>query len=787
MKLENKKNLIYISMLILLIDLVFVLVNRHFTRQSFESEVERYGEQIRVSYDLVVDDVYANLLSLATFISSDGEVQQLVFEGKQAWNAEPRDDATIEEVRNSLLNRLADNWQRVKDHFAARQLHFHMGPGSNSFLRVHRPKRWGDNMDNVRHTIVAVNTWRQPVTGFETGRVYSGLRGAVPITYFDPTLQHDVHLGALEAGASFDRILTKLDQKYGVGAAVLLTAEHVRANMWPEAIQRKFGEESVPGCDCYYESFTRDNLDAIVRTGLAQGVRFTMPGTHLLQVGADHFAVTHFPLRDFHGTENPELPSVGAVLFWRNINANVADLENSNRFNILYGIAGYIVVECLLVLGVWLNGRRLNREVEARTRELVNSKSNLLEAQTLARMGSWELDLVSNRLHWSRQIFDIFELSRDQQPPSYQAFLNVIHPDDREMVDRAYNRSLEERKPYDIIHRLLMPDGRVKYVHEYCSSTFDPQGRPLKSVGTVQDITEQYQLQAKERLSQKLFEYSLDGIMVTGSDCRIVDVNDAFCQITGYDREEVVGQNPGILRSGRHEEAFFGEMWDSIRKTGSWKGEMWNRRKSGEIYPVRMNIIAIPDNSGETANYVGIFTDITRHKEHQDQLEYMANHDVLTGLPNRQLLLDRLEQAVKQSRRNGNELAVVFFDLDQFKPVNDRYGHEAGDAVLVAVAGRIRERVRDSDTCGRIGGDEFVILFGELAGRERIENLVDEIIGEIRKPVIHKGHELQVSVSAGIRFYRPDEACGVDTLLKQADKAMYRAKALGRNRYTVFE
>jgi len=787
MQLKNKKNLFYISVLILLIDLVFVLANRHFTQKSFESEIGRYGEQIRVSYDLVVDDVYANLLSLATFISSDKEIQRLVFEGNRAWNAKPRDVAAIERVRQSLLDRLSDNWQRVKDHFAARQLHFHMGPGSNSFLRVHRPERWGDNMDSVRHTIVAVNDRHQPVKGFETGRVYSGLRGAVPVTYFDEVSQQELQVGALEAGASFDRVLGKLDQKYGVGAAVLLTAEHVRANMWPEAIKRKFVDDSVPGCDCYYESYTRDNLDAIVRTGLAEGASFSTAGTHILQVGTDHFAVTHFPLRDFHGTENPDLPDVGTVLFWRNINANVADLENSYRFNILYGIAGYIVVECLLVLGVWLNGRRLNQEVEARTRDLVKSKANLLEAQTLARMGSWELDLTDNRLHWSSQIFDIFELSRDQQPPSYQAFLEVIHPDDREMVDRAYNHSLEAREPYDIIHRLLMPDGRVKYVHEYCSSTFDPQGRPLKSVGTVQDITEQYQLQAKERLSQKLFEYSLDGIMVTDSDCRIVDVNDSFCQITGYVREEVVGQNPGILRSGQHEEAFFGEMWDSIRKSGSWKGEMWNRRKSGEIYPVRMNIIAIPDNSGETANYVGIFTDITRHKEHQDQLEYMANHDVLTGLPNRQLLLDRLEQAVKQSRRNGNELAVVFFDLDEFKPVNDRYGHEAGDAVLVAVAERIRERVRDTDTCGRIGGDEFVILFGELVGRERIEILVDEIIGEICKPVIHKGQQLQVSVSAGIRFYRPDEACGVDTLLKQADKAMYRAKALGRNRYIVFE
>lgn len=787
MQLKNKKNLFYISVLILLIDLVFVLVNRHFTQKSFENEIERYGEQIRASYDLVVDDVYANLLSLATFIGSDKEIQRLVFEGNRAWNAEPRDIQAIEQVRHSLLDRLSDNWQRVKDHVAARQLHFHMGPGSNSFLRVHRPERWGDNMDSVRHTIVAVNSRHQPVTGFETGRIYSGLRGAVPVTYFDPNLQRELQVGALEAGASFDRILSKLDRKYGVGAAVLLTAQHVRANMWPEAIKRKFAGGTTPGCDCYFESYTRDNLDNIVHTGLAEGIRFRTPGTHVLQLGADHFAVTHFPLRDFRGTENPELPSVGTVLFWRNINANVAELESSHRFNILYGIAGYILVECLLVLGVWLNGRRLNREVEARTRDLAKSKANLLEAQSLARMGSWELDLGSNRLHWSKQIFDIFELSRDQQPPSYQAFLEVIHPEDRKLVDRSYTRSLETRKPYDITHRLLMPDGRIKYVHEYCSTSFDPQGKPVKSVGTVQDITEQYQLQAKERLSQKIFEYSLDGIMVTDSDCRIVDVNDAFCHITGYNRQEVIGQNPGILRSGQHEEAFFGEMWESIRKTGSWKGEMWNRRKGGEIYPVRMNIIAIPDNGGETANYVGIFTDITRHRAHQDQLEYMANHDVLTGLPNRQLLLDRLVQAVKQSRRNGSELAVVFFDLDRFKPINDQYGHEAGDAVLVAVARRIRERVRDTDTCGRIGGDEFVILFGELAGRERIEILVDEIIGEICKPVIHKGHELQISVSAGIRFYRPDEECGIDTLLKQADVAMYRAKALGRNRYIVFE
>jgi len=217
-------------------------------------------------------------------------------------------------------------------------------------------------------------------------------------------------------------------------------------------------------------------------------------------------------------------------------------------------------------------------------------------------------------------------------------------------------------------------------------------------------------LERRQQLAHTVFDNSTEGIMVTDADARILAVNGAFTAITGYEEAEVIGQDPRLLKSGRQDESFYAAMWFSLIQLSSWQGEIWNRRKSGELYPEWLNISAVRDSDGRIVNFIGLFSDITSIKASQERLDYLAHHDPLTDLPNRLLFGAQMGQALTRMKRAGTHVALIYLDLDGFKPVNDRLGHEAGDAVLVEVAKRLSRSVRDQDTVARIGGDEFAIL-----------------------------------------------------------------------------
>jgi diguanylate cyclase (GGDEF)-like protein/PAS domain S-box-containing protein len=284
-----------------------------------------------------------------------------------------------------------------------------------------------------------------------------------------------------------------------------------------------------------------------------------------------------------------------------------------------------------------------------------------------------------------------------------------------------------------------------------------------------------------------VFTHAREGITITDVDGTIIDVNDAFTRITGYTREEAIGKNPRILQSGRHDAAFYAVMWGELRESGHWSGEMWNRRKNGEAYAELLTISAVRDTHGVTANYVALFSDITAFKEQQSQLEHIAHFDALTNLPNRLLLADRLQQAMSQSRRRDTQLAVAYLDLDGFKAVNDQHGHDVGDALLVALAARMKDALRDGDTLARMGGDEFVAVLIDLDGPALSVPLLNRMLGAAAQPVDMDGLALQVSASLGVTFFPQTQDMDADQLLRQADHAMYQAKLAGKNRYHVFD
>jgi len=292
--------------------------------------------------------------------------------------------------------------------------------------------------------------------------------------------------------------------------------------------------------------------------------------------------------------------------------------------------------------------------------------------------------------------------------------------------------------------------------------------------------------QGEMRLAASVFEHAREGIMITDAACDIVDVNPAFTQITGFLRAEVLGKTPSVLKSGRHEPAFYQGMWRAIHEEGYWIGEIWNHRKNGEEYPERLSIAAIRAPAGKITHYLGVFTDISLVKQQEQQLQHLAQHDALTGIPNRVLLADRMQHAIAQASRNDEFLAIGYLDLDGFKPINDSYGHEAGDRLLVEMARRMNETLRSGDTVARLGGDEFVFLLQGLKDLAECEVTLNRLLHAINQPVPLNGQMVNLSASIGVSLYPSDDE-DPDTLLRHADQAMYAAKQAGRGRYTFHD
>jgi len=289
------------------------------------------------------------------------------------------------------------------------------------------------------------------------------------------------------------------------------------------------------------------------------------------------------------------------------------------------------------------------------------------------------------------------------------------------------------------------------------------------------------------RLAANVFIHSREGILITDPNGAIVDANPAFTEITGFEREEVLGENPRILNSGRQTGEFYAAMWESLRSRGHWNGEIWNRRKDGVPFAELLNISSVRGDRGETTNYIAQFSDITTLKEYQSQLELIAHYDSLTGLPNRLLLADRLGQAMVQAPRRGARMAVAYLDLDGFKAVNDTHGHDAGDALLAELSARMQKALRDGDTLARLGGDEFVAVLVDLPDFDSGTPVLARLLEAVRQPVRVGDATLQVSASLGVSLFPQSEDVDADQLLRQADQAMYQAKQSGKNRIHVFD
>lgn len=557
--------------------------------------------------------------------------------------------------------------------------------------------------------------------------------------------------------------------------------------------------------------------------------------------------------------------------------------------------------------------QRVTNEVKHREKELQESESSLTEAQHIASLGSYVLDISSGQ--WiSSTVCDRVLGIDDRYDRSVPNWVKLVHPDEQTMMaDYFKNEVLGHRRLFDKEYRIVRPvDGVERWVHGLGHLAFDAHGQPMTMSGTIQDIhdrklakieieaarsalqatldalpdllfevdqggriysyhshrndllaappevflgrafseilppdvvkicfqaiqeaadngfstgkvyalalaqgerwfelsvspmadankadqhfifiardiTERKVAERKLQIAARVFSHAREGITITDPEGTILDVNEAFTRITGYLPEEAIGRNPRMLSSGRQDKAFYAALWRNLTKHGYWSGELWNRCKDGQIIAEQMAISAVRDTQGQTVQYVAFFNDITALKEHQSQIEHIAHFDALTDLPNRLMLADRLQQAMKQAQRSRQPLAVAYLDLDYFKSVNDSHGLEVGDKLLVALAQRMKETLRDGDSLARMGGDEFVAVLVNLEGIDASLPLLKRLLSAASESVQLDQLTLQISASLGVTFYPQENVLDADQLLRQADQAMYQAKLSGKNRYHMFD
>lgn len=395
---KRKKLFIFVSLIVLTLDLVFVAINYVSSRDSLHGFLTRQSESHQQSFTISMAMTYHTMLQIASFVSKNETYNQLFLQGKKAVEAEGGGPggAKAAEIRRQLLEKIRPGWQEMTRSFGVRQLHYHLGPGSLSFLRVHKPEKYGDRMDKVRYTVVDTNAEKTPRTGFETGRVYSGLRGVVPVWAKDPDSGEKVHVGALEAGTSFAGLLKVLDKRLDSGFAVLLALEHVKQNMWEKEVSQHFGGLKK-SCNCFLEHKSRDNAERILQLANINPQKHSQKA-QLVELDGHHYAVFYFPLYDYFALKNPGNAAAGFVMIWHDVSAEVLEFNRNSLINILYALLGFVIVEVVLIGAL---------KMEARFRYM----EHLAESDGLTSL--------HNRRHFDLQLSkDIKSSSRSHRPLS---------------------------------------------------------------------------------------------------------------------------------------------------------------------------------------------------------------------------------------------------------------------------------------------------------------------------------------------------------------------------------
>lgn len=419
---------------------------------------------------------------------------------------------------------------------------------------------------------------------------------------------------------------------------------------------------------------------------------------------------------------------------------------------------------------------------KAQEAELITQRRRLNDILIGTHAGTWEWNVQTGEVIFNERWAEIVGYTlAELAPVSINTWSSLAHPDDLAQSEVLLNKHFAGELPfYEVECRMRHKQGHWVWVLDRGKvASWTDDGKPLLMSGTHQDITTRKQTEEQLVQADIVYRSSSEGIMVCDAENRILAVNPAFTTLTGYTAEEIIGTHPSILKSGRQSPDFYHALWDTLNRTGQWKGEMWNRKKSGEQYAEAITINTVYDTAGKVHRRIAVFSDITEKKKAEELMWTQANYDFLTGLPNRRLFIDRVEHEIRKAARNQSRLALFFIDLDRFKEVNDSLGHEAGDDLLREAARRIQFAVRSSDTVGRLGGDEFTALLSDIRELTAPEKIARNILESLKQPFQLNNKQVFIGGSIGITLY-PDDAQSLDDLFRFADKAMYVSKQSGR-------
>jgi len=418
--------------------------------------------------------------------------------------------------------------------------------------------------------------------------------------------------------------------------------------------------------------------------------------------------------------------------------------------------------------------------------ELRRNEKMMQQAQEIAHLGTWEWNINQNILHWSDESCRILGVRPCKDSTNLDTLLELTLPEDRQRLKQAIEETATKNIALNIEHRIRHGNGQERIVQQNGRLFHNEAGVASRVVGNIRDITAHKKTQEKLLLTKEIYENLSEGVVVTDHNKKIIDVNKSFLRLSGYHRKELLGVKPDILRSDRQDKDFYENMWQTINSSGRWQGEIWDRHKDGHIFPAMLSISTVYNDEGELTNYVGTFLDISNIKENQEKLEQMAHFDPLTGVANRMLFSDRLRASLRRAHRRKSIMGLYYIDLDGFKPINDKLGHDTGDEILVKFANKMQQLVREDDTVARLGGDEFCIIANELKSKEELMVMADRFCKHLTKTITTGNTELTVTASVGIAWY-PDHGTTAEELLRKADKAMYQAKNDGKNRYHAYD
>lgn len=382
----------------------------------------------------------------------------------------------------------------------------------------------------------------------------------------------------------------------------------------------------------------------------------------------------------------------------------------------------------------------------------------------------------------------IFEIPVSQILHQHWKELLTLIPEEEASVEEYIESLLQKQQSKNEFSlRFDSDSGKRKTLKLIQHATLNKFDKLISIDGLIENITEQTETENELRQAASVFTHAQEAILITDPSGVILNVNQAFEYITGYQKTEALGNTPKLLNSGKQDKAFYENMWHQLIKEGKWAGEIWNKRKDGRIYPEKLTISAIYNEDNSVKNYIALFSDITVEKEQRSQLELIAHYDMLTGLPNRMLFADRLNQAIASTKRHGTSIAVLFIDLDGFKAVNDQHGHQAGDYLLKTIGRRFKSAIRDEDSISRYGGDEFVAVILNADQLKTLTPLLQRFLDHANEPIVYEDMTFSVSASIGVTFYHHYQDLDAEQVIRQADQAMYQAKTRGKNQTFVFD